>query len=291
LDSINITQYILSPDLVDLPQQGVRDPETEDIDLQFSWSNDPSFSFTVVRKSTGDVLYDTRGSVLVYENQFIEFVTQLPENYNLYGLGERIHGLRLNNNFTATFFAADAGDPIDGNIYGNHPFYLDTRYYEVDEKTGAHTLVTSQNTSSKADYVGRSHGVYQRSAHPMEALMLPTNLTWRALGGSIDLYFFDGPNQEAVTKQYQTGVIGLPAMQSYWGFGFHQCRWGYKNWSETQDVVDNYRKFGIPLETIWNDIDYMFQYRDFTQDPNTFGIETGKDFFSGLAANNQHYIP
>jgi alpha-glucosidase len=291
LDSNNVTQYILSPDLVDLPQQGVPDPEIEDIDLQFSWSNDPSFSFTVVRKSTGDVLYDTRGSVLVYENQFIEFVTQLPENYNLYGMGERIHGLRLNNNFTATFFAADAGDPIDGNIYGNHPFYLDTRYYEVDEKTGAHTLVTSQETSSTSDYVGLSHGVYQRSAHPMEALMLPTNLTWRALGGSIDLYFFDGPNQEAVTKQYQTGVIGLPAMQSYWGFGFHQCRWGYKNWSETQDVVDNYRKFGIPLETIWNDIDYMFQYRDFTQDPNTFGIEASKDLFNGLAANHQHYIP
>jgi alpha-glucosidase len=225
LDNSNITQYILSPDLVDLPQQGVPDPETEDIDLQFSWSNDPSFSFTVVRKSTGDVLYDTRGSVLVYENQFIEFVTQLPEDYNLYGMGERIHGLRLGNNFTATFFAADAGDPIDGNIYSNHPFYLDTRYYEVDEKTGSHTLVTSQNTSADVDYVGRSHGVYQRSSHPMEALMLPTNVTWRALGGSIDLYFLDGPSPEAVTKQYQTGIIGLPAMQSYWGFGFHQCRW------------------------------------------------------------------
>jgi alpha-glucosidase len=56
-------------------------------------------------------------------------------------------------------------------------------------------------------------------------------------------------------------------------------------------VVNNYRKFGIPLEVVWNDIDYMFQYRDFTNDPNTFGIEAGKDFFDKLAANNQHYIP
>lgn len=119
LDSSNITHYVLSPELVNLPQQGVPEPETENIDLQFSWSNDPSFSFTVVRKSTGDVLYDTRGSVLVYENQFIEFVTQLPENYNLYGMGERIHGLKLGNNFTATFYAADAADPIDGALRGN----------------------------------------------------------------------------------------------------------------------------------------------------------------------------
>jgi alpha-glucosidase len=197
----------------------------DDIDLAFSWTNEPTFSFVVTRKSTGDVLFDTRGSVLVYEDQFIEFVSQLPEQYNLYGMGERIHGLRLGNNFTATFYAADAGDPIDGNIYGNHPFYLDTRYFEVDGDSGERTLVTTQDVSVDKTYETWSHGVYMRNAHGMEALMLPTNLTWRAIGGNIDLYFFDGPTQELVTKQYQTGAIGLPAMQSYWGFGFHQCRW------------------------------------------------------------------
>jgi len=71
-----------------------------------------------------------------------------------------------------------------------------------------------------------SHGVYMRNSHGMEALMLSTNLTWRSLGGSIDLYFFDGPTQDDVTKQYQLGAIGLPAMQQYFSFGFHQCRWG-----------------------------------------------------------------
>jgi alpha-glucosidase len=109
LDETNRSHYVLPANLVHLPQQGVAQPDTQDIDLQFSWSNEPSFSFTVLRKSTGDIIFDTRGSVLVYENQFIEFVSQLPENYNLYGLGERIHDLRLGNNFTATFFAADAG--------------------------------------------------------------------------------------------------------------------------------------------------------------------------------------
>lgn len=59
--------------------------DTQDVDLQFTWTNDPTFSFTVLRKSTGDILWDGRGSVLVYENQFIEFVTQLPADYNLYG--------------------------------------------------------------------------------------------------------------------------------------------------------------------------------------------------------------
>lgn len=112
LDNSNRSHYILPADLIPAPEDGP-EAETQDIDLQFSWTNEPTFAFTVVRKSTGDVIFDTTGSVLVYENQFIEFVSQLPEDYNLYGMGEQIHNFRLGNNYTATSYAADAGDPID----------------------------------------------------------------------------------------------------------------------------------------------------------------------------------
>ena len=100
-----------------------------------------------------------------------------------------------------------------------------------------------------------------------------------------------GPSQPEVTKQYQIGAIGLPAMQQYWTFGFHQCRWGYKNWTMVKDVVTNFKNYGIPLETIWTDIDYMFQYRDFTNDPNTFSYAEGQAFLEELHANGQHYVP
>ena len=287
LSADNITQYILPDTLVQLPVVG--NGSASESDLQFSWNNEPSFSFTILRKSTGDVIFSTQGTALVYENQFIEFVSALPENYNLYGMGERIHGLRLGNNFTATFYAADVGDPIDTNLYGNHPFYLDTRYYDVDAISGNMTLLTG-NATDNATYVSYSHGVYLRNSHGMEALMQPNNITWRTLGGSLDIYFFDGPSAADVTAQYQTGAIGLPAMQQYWTFGYHQCRWGYKNWTEVEDVVNTMAEFGIPMETIWNDIDYMFQYRDFTQDPNTFSYEQGEAFLEKLHGNNQHYI-
>ena len=86
-------------------------------------------------------------------------------------------------------------------------------------------------------------------------------------------------------------AVGLPAMQQYFTFGFHQCRWGYANWSEVKSVVDNYEAFGIPLENIWTDIDYMNQYRDFDNDPVRFSYGEGEIFLSALHASGKHYIP
>ena len=176
------------------------------------------------------------------------------------------------------------------NIYGAHPFYLDTRYYEVQDD-GNLTLVTSNQTNSSADYTSYSHGVYHRNAHGQEILLRPTNITWRLLGGSIELYIYAGPSQDEVTKSFQTSAIGLPAMQQYFTLGFHQCRWGYANWSQLQEVVDSFERFGIPLENIWTDIDYMNQYRDFDNDQNTFGYEEGRRFLSRLHDGGRHYIP
>ncbi|KAL9110505.1 MAG: hypothetical protein Q9187_008041, partial [Circinaria calcarea] len=227
---------------------------------------------------------------LVFENQFIEFASALPENYNLYGLGETIHGLRLGNNFTKTIWAADIGDPVDYNIYGSHPFYLDTRFYEVNSTTGALTYAPNA-INDTGNYVSYSHGVYNRVAHGQEILLRPTNITWRQIGGSIDLYFFAGPTQPQVTAAYQESAIGVPAMQQYFTFGFHQCRWGYANWSVVEEVVDTYAKFSIPLESIWTDIDYMNQYRDFDNDQIRYNYTTGEQFLSRLHANGQHYIP
>lgn len=58
-----------------------------------------------------------------------------------------------------------------------------------------------------------------------------------------------------------------------------------------EDVVANMRKFDIPLEHIWTDIDYMFQYRDFENDPNRFSYSEGQRFLDQLHADGQYYIP
>ncbi|TAQ86034.1 hypothetical protein B7494_g5640 [Chlorociboria aeruginascens] len=274
VDSSNSSWFVLPESLIPKPVIEVDANSTNlDNDINFVWSNSPTFSFTIIRRSTGDVLFSTAGSEIVFEDQFIEFVSPLPENYNLYGLGEVIHGLRLGNNITRTFWAADVGDPIDENIYGTHPFYLDTRYYEVEGETGKLTYAAN-STSSSVEYVSYSHGLYMRNAHGQEVLLNPSNITWRVLGGNIDLYFYAGPTQEKITKSYQLSSVGLPAMQQYFTLGYHQSPDWY-----SRDIA------------IKTDIDYMNQYRDFENDQNTFSYTEGAKFLSNLHDSGRHYIP
>ncbi|KAK7544788.1 alpha-glucosidase [Phyllosticta citribraziliensis] len=292
IDPSNSSWYILPEELVPRPALDKDANATiEKNDLQVSWSNEPSFSFKVIRRSTGDVLFDTTGSKLVYENQFIEFKTALPEGYNLYGLGERIHGLRLNRNLTATIYAVDIANPIDSNSYGSHPYYVDTRYFEVADNGSLVLVKDASSANASGDYVSYTHGVFLRNAHGQEVVLKEDGLTWRLLGGSIDLFFLAGPTAAAVTQQYQQGIVGLPAMQQYFTFGYHQCRWGYANWSQLEEVVDAFERFEIPLENIWTDIDYMEGYRDFTTDHIAYPAEDGRRFLEKVHGKGLHYIP
>ena len=122
-------------------------------------------------------------------------------------------------------------------------------------------------------------------------------IEYRLVGGTLDMYFFSGPSSQKVVEQY-TDVIGKPAWQPAWGLGFHLCRWGYRNISETMDAVRGMRDANIPLEgasstaridgiltfavVMWNDIDLYHAFRDFTADPVSFPPEEMRSFIREL---------
>ena len=77
--------------------------------MTFHLEEDP-FSFGVLRTSTGEVLFDTSGSALVFESEYLRLRTSLPSDPNLYGLGESADSLRLpTSNYHHTFW--NAGEP------------------------------------------------------------------------------------------------------------------------------------------------------------------------------------
>jgi alpha-glucosidase (family GH31 glycosyl hydrolase) len=100
---------------------------------------------------------------------------------------------------------------------------------------------------------------------------------------------FIGPTHEQVIQQYHQ-VIGQPHLPPYWSLGWHQCKYGWHSLAEVEAVVANYSASGIPLDTIWGDIDYMQNYEDFTWDSVNFPQAQVKAFADQLHANDQHYV-
>lgn len=205
--------------------------------LEFQHTDSP-FSFKVVRKSNQEVLFDTSAAPIIFEDQYLRLRTSLPANPNIYGLGEHTDNMRLNTtDYTRTLWSRDSyGVPKGQNLYGNHPIYFDHR---GDKGTHGVFMLSSAGMDIKINSTGGDAGQY---------------LEYNMLSGIIDLYFFDGPSPIEVAQEY-SAVAGKAAMMPYWGFGFHQCRYGYRDFYSIAEVVYNYSMSGIPLETMWTDID------------------------------------
>ncbi|EQL34733.1 alpha/beta-glucosidase agdC [Blastomyces dermatitidis ATCC 26199] len=262
-------------DVYQVPESVFPRPQPERGDhkslLKFSYVETP-FSFSVSRRDNGEVLFDTAGSNLVFQSQYLNLRTSLPTDPNLYGMGEHTNPFRLNTtNYTATLWNRDAyGIPPGTNLYGDHPVYIDHR-----GEAGTHGvfLLNSNGMDVKIDR-NENGGQY---------------LEYNSLGGIIDLYFFAGPTPKQAASQYAE-VVGLPAMMPYWGFGFHQCRYGYRDAFDVAEVVYNYSQANIPLETMWTDIDYMDRRKVFTLDPKRFPIKKVRGLVDYLHQHDQHYI-
>ncbi|RDX45018.1 hypothetical protein OH76DRAFT_1024258 [Lentinus brumalis] len=306
-DTANV-QFTIPPDVVALagPED---DPRLKThSDLQFNYESTP-FSFWITRRSEPDAepLFDTRiaslpatpipsvipednstaldAFPLVFEDQYLQLTSALPLGANIYGLGEVLASSGFRRDVGTgggvgtiqAMWARDTPDPVDENVYGSHPVYLEHRYNDTTKRS-------------------QSHGVFHFGAAGSDILLLtppasPVSLVqYRVLGGTLDFYFFSGPSPQKVIEQYGA-LVGLPTWQPAWGFGFHLCRWGYRDVNDTREQVEKMREANIPLEVMWNDIDLYHALRDFTTDPVSFPADEMRAFISELTANHQHYIP
>ncbi|KDQ34176.1 glycoside hydrolase family 31 protein [Pleurotus ostreatus PC15] len=285
------------------PSRGPVDRRTAD--LRFTYTASP-FSFTISRSSSNETIFSTSAHPLIFHPQYVRVKTSLPQNPNIYGLGEHTEAFRLDPTtstvtLTRTFWARDAfGIPQGTNLYGTHPIYFEHR-------------------------VGGTHGVMFLSSEGMDVKISKTTSTdnanekwaleYTAIGGIVDLYFLSGnpdttshlgnPSSTAsestslnranvntpieLAKQYAQ-LVGLPAEVPYWSFGLHQCRFGYQNFVDVAEVIGNYSEAGIPLETMWTDIDYMHGRRIFTLDPDYFPKQRMRDIVKFLHERDQKFV-
>ncbi|XP_072039745.1 sucrase-isomaltase, intestinal-like [Amphiura filiformis] len=210
---------------------------------EFNVNNNPIFNFNVKRKDTGSVIFDTSLGGFVYEDQFLQFTHKMPRDSEVFGLGEHEHpSLRHDTSTWQTMgmWARDQPPVADANLYGVHPFWW--------------VIEDGINT----------HGVFVLNANAQDVTMSPAPyITYRTIGGILDIYIFMGPTPEMLVSQY-TQVVGRTFMPPYWSLGFQLCRYGYNSLATMQATVDRNRAAGIPYDIQYGDIDYMDEERDFT---------------------------
>ena len=151
------------------------------------------------------------------------------------GFGENTHPSfrhTLKNSSRYGMFARDQ-PPVgqNENLYGTHPFYMSI------ERDGQAFGVFILNSNAQD---------YQVEEFEDDQAML----TYRSIGGILDLFFFAGPRPEDVIRQYQS-VIGHPYMPPYWALGFQLCRYGYETLENMKAAMQRTLDAHIPLDVMY----------------------------------------
>lgn len=88
------------------------------------------------------------------------------------------------------------------------------------------------------------------------------------------LYVIEGDTPYDIVKQFRK-IIGKSYIPPKFAFGFGQSRWGYRTKDDFRKVAEEHRKYNIPLDMIYMDIDYMDSFKDFTLHKENFSDFSG----------------
>ena len=183
------------------------------------------------------------------------FTYSLSENDIVYGLGEQIRGINKRGwQYVSWNYDNPNHHEDTRSLYGAHNFII------------IHGAVTF---GAFFDYAGKMEfdiGYTKRSVMQIHAAS--NNLT---------VYIITGESEKDIVKQFRK-MVGRSYIPPFWAFGYGQSRWGYKTEEDIRTVAKQYHDAGIPLDSIYLDIDYMERYKDFTVDterfPNLKGLAT-----------------
>ena len=200
------------------------------------------FGIKVTRRSTNETLLDTGLPGLVFSDQFIQLPLRISSSAAVYGWGENEqHSFRHDLNWrTWAIYGRDQPPDGDANMYGVHP-----RLTVLDKS-------------------GKTFGILFLNSAAQELSLTPgPSMIYRSIGGILDMYLFLGPSPEQVVQQY-TEAVGRFPLPPYWSLGFHLCRYGYNTMENMAAARDRMKKYNIPQDAQWGDIDIMERSLDFT---------------------------
>ncbi|MGN1137607.1 MAG: TIM-barrel domain-containing protein [Oscillospiraceae bacterium] len=176
-----------------------------------------------------------------------EFVYKLAEDDIVYGLGEQIRGINKRGwQYVSWNYDNPNHQEDTRSLYGSHNFII---------------ISGEQTFGAFFDYAGRIEFDIGYTKHSQMVIRPEKN--------DLIVYIITGENEKDIVKQFRQ-LIGRSYIPPFWAFGYGQSRWGYRNEKDIREVAEQYKAYGIPLDSIYLDIDYMERYKDFTVDKERF---------------------
>lgn len=194
------------------------------------------------------------------------FTYSLSEEDIVYGLGEQIRGINKRGWQYISWNSDNPNHQEDTrSLYGAHNFMI---------------ICGSVLFGVFFDYAGKMEfdiGYTKR-----------TVMQIKAEKNDLAVYIITGKTEKEIIKQFRT-LIGKSYIPPFWAFGYGQSRWGYKTEQDIRTVAEQYQTAGIPLDSIYLDIDYMERYKDFTVDPERF--PDLKNLVQDMQKQGIHLVP
>lgn len=185
----------------------------------------------------------------------------------VYGLGENVRGINKRGWIYESRCSDDPCHREDTrSLYGAHNFVI---LSGKDRQFGLFV-----------DHPGKL--VFDIGYTKLDELMVT------APDGNVSLYVMEGETLEDIVRELRR-LTGRSYIPPKWAFGYGQSRWSYMSADEVRQVAKEHRDRGIPLDSIYLDIDYMERYKDFTINEESFP-EFGK-FVEEMRGQGIHLVP
>jgi len=205
---------------------------------------------------------------------------RMGKNAGVYGLGVQVRGINKRG-WHYVSFCADEPHHEEGktSLYGAHNFFIYDPAGDGDQKSFGMYVDTPGRVEFDIGF--RNTDIFQ------------------VIFDEPDAYIYligeeTGPENAGVSgilsivRQFRR-IIGKSYIAPRWAFGLGQSRWSYMNEDEVREVADEYDRAGIPLDSIYLDIDYMERYKDFTVSEERFPDFPA--FVSEMKARGIHLVP
>ncbi|HTS37273.1 MAG TPA: TIM-barrel domain-containing protein [Candidatus Solibacter sp.] len=144
------------------------------------------------------------------------------------------------------------------NIYGSHEgiYGLGQHQAGVWNYRGESVDISQDNSNIAVPFMvsSKGYGLYWNNDSRSRFNNRFANYLYVSseVAGSVDYYFFYGPDLDKVVADYRE-LTGQAPMFGRWAYGFWQCKNRYKSQDEILGVARKYRELHIPVDNIVQD--------------------------------------